>query len=153
VNLLIPTKIGDDGKKVNTKEGSSNGLDLSLQSVKPDKWYRYLLTEKTYWSFGKLCASRCTSLPVLGMPISSPSLRSSLTNCFPSALRFTSAGTPLNCRKGVIEAHLASRNVNVMCKSQGKKDKHPFLDHLAQVESCFSRNGPSAFQANFEHGT
>ena len=36
VKLLIPAKIGDNGK-VDTKEGSSNGLDLSLQSDKPDK--------------------------------------------------------------------------------------------------------------------
>ena len=36
VNLLIPAEIRDDGK-VNTKEGSSNGLDLGLQSDKLDK--------------------------------------------------------------------------------------------------------------------
>jgi hypothetical protein len=39
MNFLIPAKIGDDGK-VDTKEGSSNGLDLRLQSDKPDKSYR-----------------------------------------------------------------------------------------------------------------
>lgn len=29
-----------------------------------------------------------------------------LTNCFPSALRITSAGTPRNCRSGVFDAQL-----------------------------------------------
>ena len=28
--------------------------------------------EKPYWSLGKLCTSRCTNLPALGMPMSSP---------------------------------------------------------------------------------
>jgi hypothetical protein len=34
VNFFIPTEIGDNGK-VDTKERSSNRLDLSLQSDKP----------------------------------------------------------------------------------------------------------------------
>ena len=32
-----------------------------------------------------------------------------LTNCLPSAFRMISGGTPLNCRKGVIELHLRNK--------------------------------------------
>ena len=39
MNFLIPAKIGDN-EKVDMREGLSNELNLSLQSDKPDNWYR-----------------------------------------------------------------------------------------------------------------
>ena len=42
----------------------------------------------------------------------------------------------------------------MQCPSDsGEKDEHSLLHHLAKIESCFGRNGPSALQANFEHST
>jgi len=72
------------------------------------------------------------------------------TNCFPSALRMTSGGTPLNWRRGVIDPHLLFSET-CLCRIE-KNNSHSFLNHLTEVESRLRRHSPAALEADFEHG-
>ena len=62
------------------------------------------------WNYTNKTPTYQVEIPIPGLGrwqwITEHDASGSLTNCFPSAFLITSAGTPLNCRRGVIDPHL-----------------------------------------------
>jgi hypothetical protein len=56
-----------------------------------------------------------------------------LTNCFPSAFLIISAGTPLNCRSGVMEPHLRDKKISENGQTNKLNELHSPFDHFTKI--------------------